>query len=177
MILIYILDILISCGTEKIKRPSRIRLSTSLNDYVIPYSYIGKSFFDICNLCHKSLSKAEPKLLEMCLKTYDIGIWPSVLFENDVLSTLFKRPTFVERIVMSPLMHTKYLATGYHVSGEKYTPEGQLSGHITAFPKPLPTTIKEALEDHFPLSISQLDSIFQIVLIITTSDDEAREKA
>jgi hypothetical protein len=92
----------------------------------------------------------------MCLKTYDIGPWPNVLFENDVSLTLFKHPTFVERIVMSPLMHTTYLTTGYHVSGEKYTPEGQLSGYITAFPKPLPTTIKEALEEHFPLSIPQL---------------------
>jgi hypothetical protein len=90
-----ILEILISCETETIKRPSRIRLSTSPNDYFIHDSYIGKSVFDICNLCHKSLSKAEPKLPEMCLKTYDVGHWPSVLFENDVASTLFKRPTFV----------------------------------------------------------------------------------
>jgi len=64
-----ILEILISCETETIKRPSRIRLSTSPNDYVIHDSYIGKTAFDICNLCHKALSKAEPKLPEMCLKT------------------------------------------------------------------------------------------------------------
>ena len=51
-------------------------------------------------------------------------------------------------------MHTKYLTTRYHASGEKYTPQGQLSGHITAFPKPLPTIIKEALGEHCPLSIS-----------------------
>jgi hypothetical protein len=75
-----ILEILISCETETMKRPSRIRLSTSPNDYVIHYSYIGKSVFDICILCHKYLSKAEPKLLEMCLNTYDVGPWPSVLF-------------------------------------------------------------------------------------------------
>ena len=74
-------------------------------------------------------------------------------------------------------MHTKYLIIEYHVSGEKYTQQGQLSGHITAFPKPLPGTIKEALEEHFPLSISQLESIIQIVLITAASDDEAREKA
>ena len=44
--------------------------------------------------------------------------WPSLLFENDVSLTLFKRPTFDERIVMSLLlMHTKYLTTRYHVSG------------------------------------------------------------
>jgi hypothetical protein len=74
-------------------------------------------------------------------------------------------------------MHTKYLTTGYHVSGEKYTPQGQLSRHITTFTKPLHGTIKEVLEEHFPLSISQLASIIQIVLIIGASDDEAREKA
>ena len=74
-------------------------------------------------------------------------------------------------------MHTKYLTTGYHVSGEKYTPRGQLFGHITAFPKPLPATIKEALEEHFPLSIPQLESIIQIVLITAASDAKAREKA
>ncbi len=40
-----ILEILISYETEKIKRPSRIRVSTSLDDYVIHVSYIGKMFF------------------------------------------------------------------------------------------------------------------------------------
>ncbi len=59
---------------------------------------------------------------------------------------------------MSHLMHTKYLTTGYHVSGEKYTPQEQLSGHNIAFPKPSPGTIKEALEEHFLSSISQLES-------------------
>ena len=113
----------------------------------------------------------------MRLKTYDVGPWPSVFFENDVSLTLFKRSTFYERIFMSPLMHTKYLTTGYHFSGEKYTPHGQLSGLIIAFPKPLPGTINKALEEHFPLSISQLESIIQIVLITAASDDEAREKA
>jgi hypothetical protein len=68
-------------------------------------------------------------------------------------------------------MHTKYLTTRYHVSGEKYTPQCQLSGHITAFPNPLPGTIKEALEEHIPLSISQLESIIQRVIITETSDD------
>ncbi len=74
-------------------------------------------------------------------------------------------------------MHTKYSTNGYHVIGEKYTPQGQLSRHITTFPKPLPGTIKEALEEHFPLSISQLESIIQKILITAASDDEAREKA
>ena len=46
-----------------------------------------------------------------------------------------------------------------------------------SFPKPLLGTIKEALEEHLPLSISQLESIIVIVLIIAASDDEAREKA
>jgi hypothetical protein len=85
--------------------------------------------------------------------------------------TLFKRQEFAERIVMSPLFHTKYLTTRYHVSGEKYTPQGQLSGHIIAFPKPLPATIKEALEEHCPSSISHLESIIQIVLVTAMSDD------
>ncbi len=91
-----ILGILISCETEKIKRPSQIFLYTSSNDYAIHDSYIGKSVFDICNLCHNSLSKTQPRLREMCLKTYDVGSWPSVLFENDVSLTLFKRPAFAD---------------------------------------------------------------------------------
>ena len=81
-----------------------------------------------------------------------------MLFENDVSLTLFNRPRCVdERIVMSPLMHTKYLTTGYHVSGEKYTSQGQLSRHITTYPMPLPSAIKDALEEPFPLTISQLE--------------------
>jgi hypothetical protein len=172
-----ILEVLISSVTEIIKRPTQIRLSTSSNDYVIHNSYVGKAAFDICNLCHKSLSKREPEVPELCLKRIDVGPWPSILFENDVSMTPFKRPTFAERIVMSPLMHTKYLTTGYHISGEKYSPQGQLSGHITAFPKPLPSTIKEALEEHFPLSIAQLEDTIQIVLVTAESDEEAREKA
>jgi len=113
----------------------------------------------------------------MCFKTYDVGRWPSLLLENDVSLTLFKHLIFVERFVTSHSMHTKYLTTKYHVSGEKYTSIGQLSGHITAFPKPLPATIKDTLESHFPLSISRLESIILIVLIVAAIDDEGREKA
>jgi len=96
---------------------------------------------------------------------------------NDISLTPFKRSTFAERIGMSPLMHTKHFTTRYHVSGEKYTHEGQLSGRITAFPKPLPSTIKDVLEEHFQFSISQHDNIIQKVWIIAASDNEAREKA
>ncbi len=53
-------------------------------------------------------------------------------------------------------MHTKYLTIGHHVSVEKHAPQGQLSVHITTFPKPLLGTSKEAIEEHFPFSISQL---------------------
>jgi hypothetical protein len=74
------------------------------NDYA--NSCIGKPIFEIFNVCHKSLSKSEYHLLEMCLKTYDVGPWPSLLLESDVSLTLFKRPTFVERIAMIYLMHT-----------------------------------------------------------------------
>jgi len=42
---------------------------------------------------------------------------------------------------------------------------------------PLLGTIKDALEEHFPVSTSQLISIIQIILITAASDDEAREKA
>ena len=48
-----ILEILISSEIKGIKRPSGVRLSTSSNHN----SYIGKSFFDICNVRHNSLSK------------------------------------------------------------------------------------------------------------------------
>ena len=52
-----ILELLISSETKRIKRPSRIRLSTSSNDYASHNSYIGKAVFDIRNVCHKSFSK------------------------------------------------------------------------------------------------------------------------
>ena len=74
-------------------------------------------------------------------------------------------------------MHTKYLTIGCHVSGEKYTPQGQLSRHITTFPRPLPTAIKDAFEKHVPLFISQLESIIHIVLLPASRNDEAREEA
>ena len=72
-------------------------------------------------------------------------------------------------------MHTKYFTIGYRVSGVNYTPDGQFSVHITAFPKPLPTTIKDTLIQYVPLSISQPESIIQIDLIASPSDYEARE--
>jgi len=50
---------------------------------------------------------------------------------------------------MSPFMHTKYWTTGYHVSGENYIPQGQLSGHIIAFPKLVPATQKMHLKNTF----------------------------
>jgi len=108
---------------------------------------------------------------------YDVGPWPSLLFETDILLTLFMRPTFTERMFTSPLMHTEYLSTGYHISGENYTPQDNFFGHITAFLKPSPTTIKDALKKHSPLSISQLENIIQLGLFNATNDDEAREKA
>jgi hypothetical protein len=102
-----------------------------------------------------------------------------LLVENDVSFTPFKWPTFDERIVMSYLMLTKYLTTENHISGAKYTtPQGHLSRYITAFPKPLQATIKDAFEERFPLLISQHENILiQIALITATSDDEARKKA
>ena len=54
--------------------------------------------------------------------------------------------------------------------------KGKLSRTITAFPKPLPTTIKDALEEHVPLSISQLENIIQLVLMNATSGDENIKK-
>ena len=99
------------------------------------------------------MSKKEPQLPEICLKTYDIGPWSSMLYESDVSLTPFKQPTFAEQIVKSPLMHTKYAITECHVNGKKHTHQGQLSGHLIAFPKPLLATIKDALEEHFLLSI------------------------
>ena len=39
----------------------------------------------------------------------------------------------------------------------------KLSEHITTISKPLPSTIKEALEETFPLSISQLERVIEIV--------------
>jgi len=124
LVYLNILKLLISSETTFIKRPFQIRLFTSSNDFVIHNSYIGKSDFDICNVCHKSLSKSEPRFPKIFLKTFDVGPWPSLLIETDVDMTPFKRPTFAERIVMSLLMHTKYLNVEYHVSGEKYTPQG-----------------------------------------------------
>ena len=54
----------------------------------------------------------------MCLKTYYITPWPNLIFENDVSMTPVKRPTFAERIVTSPFMHTNYLTTRDYVSGK-----------------------------------------------------------
>ncbi len=71
---------------------------------------------------------AEPQLPKICLKTHYVSPWPILLFESDISLSLFKRPTFAERIGTSLLMHTKYLTIGYHVSGEKYTLQGQLLG-------------------------------------------------
>ena len=57
-----ILELSTYSETKSIKRPSRIRVSTSANDFVLHNSNIGKSVFDICNICHKSFSKKEPQL-------------------------------------------------------------------------------------------------------------------
>ncbi len=42
----------------------------------------------------------------------DVGPWPSVLFENDGSLTLFKRPTFAERIAGWVLMIWRKHCTG-----------------------------------------------------------------
>jgi hypothetical protein len=82
-------------------------------------------------------------------KTYGDGPWPSLLFENDVSLKLFKRPTFSERIFKRPLMHTKYLTIGYHVSGEKYTSQAHFLGHITTFLSPYQLQLKMHFKNTF----------------------------
>ena len=88
-------EILISSEIKAIKRPTKIRLSASSINYDIQSSYLGKTVFDICYLCHKSLSKDELQLTELCLKIYVVNPWPSLLFENNVSLTPFKQPTCV----------------------------------------------------------------------------------
>ena len=78
----------ISNETEINKRPTRIRLSTSSNDYIIHNLYIEKYFFTIV-IYLSYFSKNEPQLHAMCLKTYDIGHWPSLIFKIDVSITPF----------------------------------------------------------------------------------------
>jgi len=60
-----ILELLISSETTHIKRPSRIQLSRSSSDYVSHNSHVGKSVFDIYNVCRKSLSKDDPQLPQL----------------------------------------------------------------------------------------------------------------
>jgi len=63
------------------------------------------------------------------------------------------------------------------VKGSIYTPRGIFLGHINIFlSRLLLVTIKYALTEHFPFSMSYLESGIQIVVIIASSDDEAREK-
>ena len=170
-----ILELLVSEITPEIQRPTRVALSTGQREYAIHESYQGQPHVSVCNQCYKCLAGDDPRVPQLCIKTVDIGPWPTIILDG--ISTPLKEPTLIERIVISPVVTTKYATTGYDVDRAKNRPAGHLTGHITAFPSASPGEVGEALQRFFPKSIQSLTDVQQIVLVTAGSAAEARGKA
>ena len=113
---------------------------------------------------------------QLCIKTVDIGAWPTIILDGAL--TPLKEPSHVEQLVISPVVTTKYVTTGYDVDRAKNRPAGHLTdGHITAFPSASPGEVGEAFQRFFPKSIQSLTDVQQIVLVTAASAAEARGKA
>ena len=170
-----ILELLVSEITPEIRRPTRVALSTGQREYAIHESYQGQPHVSVCNQCYKCLAGDDPRVPQLCIKTVDIGPWPTIILDG--ISTPLKEPTLIERIVISPVVTTKYVTTGYDVDRAKNRPAGHLTGHITAFPSASPGEVDEALQRFFPKSIQSLTDVQQIVLVTAGNAAEARGKA
>ena len=170
-----ILELLVSEITPEIRRPTRVALSTGQREYAIHESYQGQPHVSVCNQCYKCLAGDDPRVPQLCIKTVDIGPWPTIILDG--ISTPLKEPTLIERIVISPVVTTKYVTTGYDVDRAKNRPAGHLTGHITAFPSASPGEVGEALQRFFPKSIQSLTDVQQIVLVTAGNAAEARGKA
>ena len=170
-----VLSLLVSEVTPEIRYPTRVTLLTGRREYAIHDSYQDKPHVAICIPCYTRLARDIPKVPQLCVKTVDVGPWPTTIIDGVV--TPFKKPTLIERIVISPVVTTKYVTTGYDVDRAKSRPAGHLTGHITAFPSAMPGEVGEALERFFPMSIRDVTSVQQIVLVTAASAAEARGKA
>ena len=172
------LNLLISVESDKQPNPTRVRLQNGTQDYVLHSSYAGEPTVSLCDPCHRQLTRSpEPRLPRLCLKTVDVGSWPKGrLLADDGDMVELPPLSVVERLVVSPVRHSRYLTTAYDQKSHQSRSVG-LSGHITAFSKPTPQQLDEALLQHFPASLAELGNLVQLVLVTADSKEAALEKA
>ena len=172
------LNLLISVESDKHPNPTRVRLANGTQDYVLHSSYAGEPTVSLCNPCHRQLTRSpEPRLPRLCLKTVDVGSRPKGrLLADDGDKVELPPLSVVERLVVSPVRHSRYLTTAYDQKSHQSRSVG-LSGHITAFSKPTPQQLDEALLQHFPASLAELGELVQLVLVTADSKEAALEKA
>ena len=172
------LNLLISVESDKQPNPTRVRLANGTQDYVLHSSYAGEPTVSLCDPCHRQLTRSpEPRLPRLCLKTVDVGSWPKGrLLADDGDMVELPPLSVVERLVVSPVRHSRYLTTAYDQKSHQSRSVG-LSGHITAFSKPTPQQLDEALLQHFPASLAELGNLVQLVLVTADSKEAALEKA
>ena len=172
------LNLLISVESDKQPNPTRVRLANGTQDYVLHSSYAGEPTVSLCAPCHRQLTRSpEPRFPRLCLKTVDVGSWPKGrLLADDGDMVELPPLSVVERLVVSPVRHSRYLTTAYDQKSHQSRSVG-LSGHITAFSKPTPQQLDEALLQHFPASLAELGNLVQLVLVTADSKEAALEKA
>ena len=146
-----VLKLLVSEITPETRRPTRVTLSTGQREYAIHESYQGQPHVSVCSTCYACLTQDTPRVPQLCIKTIDIGPWPTIILDGAL--TPLKEPSHVEQLVISPVITTKYVTTGYDVDRAKNRPAGHLIGHITAFPSASPGEVGEAFQRFFPKSI------------------------
>ena len=172
------LNLLFSEETDEQPNPTRVKLENGARDYVLHGFYAGKPTVSLCTPCHRDLTRSpNPKLPRLCLKTVDVGSWPKGRLLGEQGDVVDLPPLSVlERLVVSPVQHSRYLTTAYDQRTHQ-TRSVSLSGHITAFSKPTPKQLDEALQQHFPASVAETGHLVQLVLVTADSKEAALEKA
>ena len=170
-----LLDSLISTNSEN---ALRVRLLNGTKDYALHESYADKPSVSICSPCYEQLAAKFPRVPKLSLKGLDIGVRPMVHLLADGCAPLMQLPCLkpVERMIVSPVMHTRYMTTAYNQTTHQHQSVA-LSGHITAFPKPTPEKLDAALRKKFPASIAELHNVIHLVLVTAGTREEALEKA
>ena len=172
------LNLLVSEETDEQPNPTRVNLENGTRDYVLHGFYAGKPTVSLCTPCHRDLTRSpNPRLPRLCLKTVDVGSWPKGRLLGEQGDVVDLPPLSVlERLVVSPVQHSRYLTTAYDQRTHQ-TRSVSLSGHITAFSKPTPKQLDEALQQHFPASVAETGHLVQLVLVTADSKEAALEKA
>ena len=110
-----ILELLVSEITPEIRHPTRVTLSTGQREYAIHESYQGQPHVSVCHTCYACLTRDTPRVPQLCIKTVDIGPWPTIILDGAVTSLKEPRIASLLPAAISIPSRLPYIGTNMHM--------------------------------------------------------------